>query len=77
MAFGSPPAVHGAAAVAERFCGRAKAARVATLDGYAGAAWSVGGTPKVVFGFTVVDGKIVEIELMAGPEVLAGLDLMV
>ena len=77
VAFGSPPAVHGAAAVAETFCGRAKAARVATLDGYACAAWSVGGTPKVVFGFTVVDGKVVEIELLADPEVLTGLDLAV
>ena len=76
VAFGSPPAVHGAAAVAETFCGRAKAARVATLDGYAGAAWSVGGTPKVVFGFTVVDGQVVEIELLADPEVLARLDLV-
>ena len=30
VAFGSPTAVHGAAAVAETFCGRAKAARVAS-----------------------------------------------
>ena len=63
--------------MAETFCGRAKAARVATLDGYAAAAWSVGGTPKVVFGFTIQDGKVVEIELMADPEVLPGLDLVV
>jgi len=42
--------------VAETVCGRAKAG-AATLDGYAAAAWSVGGTPKVVFGFTVVDGS--------------------
>ena len=51
--------------------------RVATLDGYAGAAGSVGGTPKVVSGFAVVDGKVVEIELMADPEVLPGLHLVV
>jgi hypothetical protein len=37
----------------------------------------VGGTPKVVFGFTVVDGKVVEIELLADPEVLQGLYLVV
>jgi RNA polymerase sigma-70 factor (ECF subfamily) len=77
VALGSPAAVHGAAAVAETFCGRARAARPALLDGYAAAAWSVGGSPKVVFGFTVADGRIVEIELLSDPEVLPGLDLVV
>jgi RNA polymerase sigma-70 factor (ECF subfamily) len=37
--------------------------------------WSVGGTPQVVFGFTVEDGLVHEIELLADPEVLARLDL--
>ena len=30
----------------------------------------------MVFGFTVVDGRIVEIELIADPDVLARLDLV-
>ena len=72
---GSAAVVSGAAGVAENFSGRARAARPALLDGYAGAVWSTGGEPKVVFGFTVVDGRIVEIELIADPEVLGRLDL--
>ena len=35
-----------------------------------GAAWQLHGETKVVFGFTVVDGLITEIELLADPEVL-------
>ena len=73
---GSAAVVSGAAAVAENFSGRARVARLTLLDGYAAAAWSTGGEPKVVFGFTVVDGRIVEIELIADPDVLARLDLV-
>ena len=54
---------------------RAQAARLALLDGYAGAVWAVDGTPRVVIGFTVEDSRIVEIELLADPEGLARLDL--
>jgi RNA polymerase sigma factor (sigma-70 family) len=72
---GSPAVVSGAAAVAETFSGRAQAARLALLDGYAGAVWTVAGTPRVVIGFTVEDSRIVEIELLADPEGLARLDL--
>ena len=53
----------------------AQAARLALLDGYAGAVWTVDGTPRVVIGFTVEDSRIVEIELLADPEGLARLDL--
>lgn len=77
VALGSPATVHGAAAVAKTFAGRARAARTGLLDGYAAVVWSVGGTPKVVFGFTVADGKVVEIELLSDPEVLPRLDLVV
>jgi RNA polymerase sigma factor (sigma-70 family) len=75
VTLGSPAAVHGAHAVAETFAGRARAARVVLLDGYAAAAWSVGGAPKVVFGFTVEGGRVQEVELLADPELVAGLDL--
>ena len=75
VAFGSPAAVHGVQAVAETFVGRAKAARLALLDGYAGAVWSVGGRPRVVIGFTVEEGRVTEIELLADPEQLPLLDL--
>jgi RNA polymerase sigma-70 factor (ECF subfamily) len=36
-----------------------------------------GGRPRVVFGFTIADGRIVEIELLADPERLRELDLAI
>ncbi|HEY9408226.1 MAG TPA: sigma-70 family RNA polymerase sigma factor [Jiangellaceae bacterium] len=72
---GAAKEVRGAAAVAGTFSGRAKAARLALVDGVAGAVWSTHGEPRVVFGFTIEDGKIVEIELLADPERLGRLDL--
>ena len=71
---GSAALVEGAAAVAESFSGRAKGARIAAIDGYAGATWSMGGDLKVAFGFTMEGDRIVEIELLADPDVLASLD---
>ncbi|MET0837398.1 MAG: sigma-70 family RNA polymerase sigma factor [Marmoricola sp.] len=67
---GSDALVTGARSVAETFVGRARAAKPALVDGGAGAAWQSHGETKVVFGFTVVDGLITEIELLADPEVL-------
>jgi RNA polymerase sigma factor (sigma-70 family) len=67
---GSESLVTGAQGVAETFVGRARAAKAAVLDGGEGAAWQYHGETKVVFGFTVVDGLITEIELLANPEVL-------
>ena len=75
VAMGAEPEVVGVGAVAETFRGRARAARPGSLDGFAAAVWSVGGTPRVVFGFTVEDGLVREIELLANPDVLARLDL--
>jgi RNA polymerase sigma-70 factor (ECF subfamily) len=72
---GSEAEVVGADPVARTFSGRARAARVTLLDGFAAAVWSVAGTPRVVFGFTVEDGLVREVELLADPEVLARLDL--
>jgi RNA polymerase sigma-70 factor (ECF subfamily) len=71
VAMGSTALVTGARGVAETFAGRARAARPATIDGAAGAAWSHRGETKVAFAFTVVDGRITEIELLAEPEVVA------
>ena len=69
--------VRGAAAVADIFSGRARAARLALVDGAVGAAWAPGGRPRVVFGFTIMGGKIAEIELLADPARLRRLDLAV
>jgi hypothetical protein len=39
--------------------------------------WAQRGEPRVVFGFTISDGKIVAIELLADPERIRQLDLVV
>jgi RNA polymerase sigma-70 factor (ECF subfamily) len=62
--------VSGAQDVAQFFAGRAKAALPATLDGGAAACWQLKGEIKVVFAFTVVDGRVREIELLADQDVL-------
>jgi RNA polymerase sigma factor (sigma-70 family) len=74
---GAEREVRGAAAVAETFSGRARAARPALVDGAVGLVWSQGGGPRVVFGFTITEGKIVEVDLIADPERLSQLDLAI
>jgi RNA polymerase sigma-70 factor (ECF subfamily) len=72
---GASREVRGAAAVAESFSGRARAARPALVDGSVGLVWSTGGRPRVVFGLTIVRGKILEITMVADPQRLRELDL--
>jgi RNA polymerase sigma-70 factor (ECF subfamily) len=75
VGFGAAAEVCGADGVAQPFVGRAQAARLALVDGLAGAVWSVGGQPQVVFGFTVRGGRVVGIELLGDPETLDVLGL--
>jgi hypothetical protein len=75
VAMGAQPMVSGIEAVAQNFNGRAQAARLVDIDGYAGLAWSPAGQLKVAFGFVLTGGRISEIELIADPEVLAALDV--
>jgi len=72
---GSAAEVRGAAAVAETFSKRARFAQPALVDGAVGLVWAAGGKPRVVFGMTIADGRIVEIELIADPERLGELEL--
>jgi hypothetical protein len=44
--------------------------RIALVKGGAGAVVEIGGVVRGVAGFTVVDGRIVEIDLMLDPEKL-------
>jgi len=74
---GASREVRGAAAVAETFSGRARAAKPALVDGAPGLVWASGGRPRVVFGFTITDGRIVEIEMVADPERIGQLDLSI
>ncbi len=71
------PEVRGAAAVAETFSGRAQAAQPALINGAAGLVYAPGGQPRAVFGFTIARGKIVEIDLVADPERLRQIDLVI
>jgi RNA polymerase sigma-70 factor, ECF subfamily len=68
VAMGAAAEVRGAAAVAETFAGRARAAQPALVGGVAGLVWAQGGEPKVAFGFTIVGGRIVGIDMIADPE---------
>ena len=72
---GGSAEVVGAAAVAATFSGRARAARAALLDGVPGAVWAHGGATRVVFGFTIADGKITGIDMIADPERISELTI--
>ncbi|WP_405604693.1 sigma-70 family RNA polymerase sigma factor [Streptomyces sp. NBC_01410] len=72
---GATGLVRGASAVADTFSGRAQLAQTALVDGAVGAVWAPRGRPLVVFGFTIRDGKISAIDLVAEPERLRRLDL--
>ena len=74
---GASRVLRGAVAVAGTFKGRARVAQPALVNGAAGAVWAPGGRPRVIFGFTIAGGKIVEINLVADPERLRRLDVVV
>ena len=74
---GASAEVRGAAAVAGTFSGRARAAQLTLVNGIAGATWATAGRPRVVFGFTITGGKITAIDMLADPERLRRLDLIV
>lgn len=67
--------MRGAEVVARVFCGRARAAQPALLDGALGAAYAPGGRVFSAFDLVVVDGRIVAIEMIADPDVLAGVEV--
>ena len=67
--------VRGAKAVAGKFAGLAQAAQLALIDGVPGAVWAPKGRPRVVFGFTIEDGRITGIELAAEPERISRLNI--
>ncbi|HEY5092290.1 MAG TPA: sigma-70 family RNA polymerase sigma factor [Acidimicrobiales bacterium] len=70
VAMGGPPVQHGPHDVAAVFSGRARAARVALIDGVAGLVWSQGGTTKVAFDFSIADDLVTKIEMIGDAEVL-------
>jgi RNA polymerase sigma factor (sigma-70 family) len=58
-----------------RFAGERRIARPARVNGAAGVVITVEGQPVSVIAFSVIDGKIVQIDVLADPERLAQLDL--
>ncbi|MCO5995407.1 sigma-70 family RNA polymerase sigma factor [Actinoallomurus rhizosphaericola] len=73
---GAPGEVRGADAVAAMFSGRAEAARPALVDGVPAAVWAYRGRPKVVFNFSITDGRITRIAMDAEPDLLHDLDIV-
>lgn len=73
---GAEPVYAGPGAVADRFRGGARGARVATIDGEPGLVWMAGGEVKVAFAFHLHAGLVREIELIADPQVLTLLDVI-
>lgn len=76
-AMGAAAEVKGAHAVAETFKGRAQVARLAMAYGDAALVWAPGGQTRVLFLFTIRDGLITNIELIADAESIAGAELQV
>jgi RNA polymerase sigma-70 factor, ECF subfamily len=74
---GASEEVRGAPAVADTFSGRARAARPALVEGAPGLVWMRHGRAQMVFGFTIANGKVVRIDLIADPERISELDLTV
>lgn len=82
-AAGSPGApalaseIRGVSAVATSFLGRAQAAQPALVDGVPAAVWAPEGTPRVVFAFTISEEKVTGIEIIADPEHITELDVVI
>jgi RNA polymerase sigma-70 factor, ECF subfamily len=72
---GAAGEVRGASDVAGTFAGRARAARAMLIDGMPGLVWSQGGKPSMVFHFTITDGRVVAIDLVADASHLDQLDV--
>jgi RNA polymerase sigma-70 factor (ECF subfamily) len=76
VALGTEPVYAGPGAVAARFDG-VRGAQPVTVDGWAAAAWVHHREVKVAFLFTVVDGLITAVDLVADPETLRRLEVEV
>ncbi|HZJ52721.1 MAG TPA: sigma-70 family RNA polymerase sigma factor [Myxococcaceae bacterium] len=75
MKLGSPPEARGAEAVAALFKGRAQAATPVFIDGSLGIRVAPHGRLLLVIRPTIVEGRIVDLEVVADRATLAGLTL--
>jgi RNA polymerase sigma-70 factor (ECF subfamily) len=76
-AMGAPAELRGRPDVAAIFSGRAQAARPALIDGDPGAIWAQGGQTRVVFAFTIGSDTITAIDMVAAPNDISELDIVV
>jgi RNA polymerase sigma factor (sigma-70 family) len=67
--------LRGATLVAEAFKGRARAAKMALLNGEPGAVWVMGGEVKAAFVFALEGGAIGEVDVIMEPADLAELEV--
>ena len=74
---GGTAEIRGATAVAETFKGRARAARLALVDGAVGLAVVLQGRLRLLLGLTIADGRIAAIDAIADPEHIAQLDVQI
>ena len=76
LRMGALPVTEGAAAVAAALSGSARVARLALLDGVAGLVWAPGARTRSAIAFTIVDGKILEINVTGDPAQLEKLEIV-
>jgi RNA polymerase sigma factor (sigma-70 family) len=69
------PEVRGAAAVATALVGRARAARLALVEGAPGAVWAPDDRPRAVFAFHVVGARITGIEILTDRAMVSALNV--
>lgn len=67
---GTPARIDGRDDVAAFFNGAATAALPVSVDGRAGSAWFHRGEAKVLFDFTIADGRVQRIDFRADPQVI-------
>jgi hypothetical protein len=74
---GASSEVHGSAVVAGFFSGRAHSALPALIDGAVGAVVAADGQTRIAIGFTIADGRIIGIDVVAEPEQLRELEVAI
>ena len=76
LQMGSLREARGAVEVATALAGGARAASVALVDGVAALVWAPGGRTRGVIAFTIVDGRIVEINVTGDADRIRDLDIV-
>jgi RNA polymerase sigma-70 factor (ECF subfamily) len=76
LRMGALRATRGANGVAAALSGGAQAGLLALVGGVPGLAWAPGGRVRGAAEFTIVDGRIVAIDVVGDPERLAELDIV-